>query len=1286
MLFNWLKGLFPKSYSRSTRRRNNRTKQLQSSALESRKLLTMTAQINLAGTAAASQVEIRDFNNDGLNDIAELNSGTGSVGVRLGNGDGTFQSAISSLSGGNGTKMAISDFNHDGNLDIVAVQGYNVDLLKGKGDGSFQAPIPYYASAYPNDIDVGDVNNDGFDDIFTASFSYGGTTQIFINDGMGSFLPSHNQAIGPTGWQIEGGDINGDGYLDLVQSNGAGNIGVLIGRGDGQYLTINYVNTGISTQDLEVEDFNGDGRDDLVVTNGSQVTVYAGDTAASFQSPTTYAMVGATRLDSGDINGDGNQDIVGNNGMVLLGRGSGGFYAPTAYGAATGNSIAVGDLDGDGGLDTIAGATLGGVNLAMNAKNDVQLLAGATHVSVSTSGSAVAGTPFSITVTALDADGNVVTGFQGTVGILGAPGTKPTTYTFTAADNGVHTIDAAATLFTAGSGTYTVTAPFLPDATGTVEVVAGAAAKFKAVAQTSTVAGTEASVTITSYDAYGNFASNYLGAVHFTSTDLQAGLPADYTFTAEDAGTHTFAVTLKTAGLRTVSVADTLNAASRSTSNAIAVTANTAASLIVTGGGGYVGSVNAVTVRAIDAYGNAATSYNGVIHLSSSDSGSTTSADAALVNGVGTFTVTPTTMGTQTLTATDVATGAIVGSETINVTPGWGARFTATALNTNVTAGQTQTTTLTVYDAYSNVSTVYTGWVIVRSADDPRVYSYVNFTAADAGVKQIPVTLFKAGVQSVTISDLYNPGVTTTQLGINVAPAAAVGISVTPIQSTVAGVAQSVTVIGRDAYGNVAPDYRGTVTFTSTDTLASLPADYTFTEADAGSHTFSLTMKTASNQDVTVQDTTTQVVLGYYQTNPYIYFQQNILVTPAELSTFTFKGASSSNVEAGSAVDLTVSATDAFGNTITDYTGTVLLSSTDSQSNLPVSYTFTGADAGEHVFSVVLKTAGSQTITLTDSANSAVAASQTTTVRAGVASKFLISTPTTTDSGISQNVTVSASDAYGNAVTSYVGTVKFTSSDASAILPANYTFGNKDKGVHTFAVTLKTVGTQSLTVSDTLNAALAGTQAGITVKASVAPVASFSVTGFPATTAGATKTFVVTAKDAKGAIVTGYTGTVNFSSSDVKAGLPASYTFTAADAGVHTFSATLKTTGSQSITVKDSALGTVVGSQTGIVVAAGVATQFVASAPTTAASGVSVNVTLTVYDAYGNIATNYTGKVHVSSTDAKGSVTDYTFSTKDAGVHVFSYKFGTLGTQTLTLADTSNSLLFSKSTFSVLAK
>ena len=95
-----------------------------------------------------------------------------------------------------------------------------------------------------------------------------------------------------------------------------------------------------------------------------------------------------------------------------------------------------------------------------------------------------------------------------------------------------------------------------------------------------------------------------------------------------------------------------------------------------------------------------------------------------------------------------------------------------------------------------------------------------------------------------------------------------------------------------------------------------------------------------------------------------------------------------------------------------------------------------------------------------------------------------------------------------------------------------------------------------------------------------AAAASFTVAGFPATTAGDAQAFTVTVLDNIGQVATGYAGTVFFSSSDVQAGVPASYTFTAADAGVHTFTATLRTAGTQSIFVRD--FGGLSGSQVGI--------------------------------------------------------------------------------------------------------
>ncbi|MFO0953221.1 MAG: hypothetical protein U0835_19110 [Isosphaeraceae bacterium] len=61
-------------------------------------------------------------------------------------------------------------------------------------------------------------------------------------------------------------------------------------------------------------------------------------------------------------------------------------------------------------------------------------------------------------------------------------------------------------------------------------------------------AGSTYSVTVSALDAVEAVGTGYTGTIHFSSSDVQAGLPADYTFTADDAGVHTFNVTLRTAG------------------------------------------------------------------------------------------------------------------------------------------------------------------------------------------------------------------------------------------------------------------------------------------------------------------------------------------------------------------------------------------------------------------------------------------------------------------------------------------------------------------------------------------------------------------------------------------------------------------------------------------------------------------------------------------------------------------------------------------------------------------
>src|SRR5262249_58234457 len=128
--------------------------------------------------------------------------------------------------------------------------------------------------------------------------------------------------------------------------------------------------------------------------------------------------------------------------------------------------------------------------------------------------------------------------------------------------------------------------------------------------------------------------------------------------------------------------------------------------------------------------------------------------------------------------------------------------------------------------------------------------------------------------------------------------------------------------------------------------------------------------------------------------------------------------------------------------------------------------------------------------------------------------------------------------------------------------------------------------------------------------------------------------FRVTAQDLYGNTITGFTDAVAFSSSDGKADLPAPYTFTSADAGVHNFTGTLKTAGTQSLTAKDQTNPAVVsGTQSGITVAPAATSQLVVSGfPPFVTAGVSYPFAITAEDAFGNATPAYRGTIMFSST------------------------------------------------------
>jgi putative cell wall-binding protein len=298
--------------------------------------------------------------------------------------------------------------------------------------------------------------------------------------------------------------------------------------------------------------------------------------------------------------------------------------------------------------------------------------------------------------------------------------------------------------------------------------------------------------------------------------------------------------------------------------------------------------------------------------------------------------------------------------------------------------------------------------------------------------------------------------------------AAATHFSVRAPASAIVGSPVTLTVTALDGTNAIATTYAGTVHFTSTDAGAILPANSTFS---GGVGSFSVTFSAAGTQHVTVTDTSSSSVTGT---------SGSVSVTQ---STTHLSATAASTATAGNSFVVTVKALDGGGNVVTGYAGTVKLTSSDSAAVLPANSTLS---SGQHAFTVTLKTAGSQTVTATDSANSGISGTTATiAVTSAATTHLLVTAPTSSTAGLSFVVAVTAKDAYQNTVTTYGGTVHLTSTDTSATLGSNAKLTN---GVGNFSATLRTVGNRTVKATDTVTASITGTSGTIAVVGRTAPI------------------------------------------------------------------------------------------------------------------------------------------------------------------------------------------------------
>ncbi|MEQ1858899.1 MAG: VCBS repeat-containing protein [Chthoniobacteraceae bacterium] len=287
-----------------------------------------------------------DVNGDGKPDIVLGNysystSGSASVSVLLGNGDGTFQTQQDFAAGYAVASIALADVNGDGKPDIVVTGGtydpqvparHFVSVLLGNGDGSFQPRRDFgNNTATPGHVAVGDMNNDGKPDlVVTTTSSDISTVNVLLGNGNGTFQTEQTFSVGVKSNDVQVADVNGDGKADVITANfDDRNVSVLLGTGTGSFSRQDSFDVSDGDRDgdsypnaVAVGDMDGDGTPDLVVAGQYNY--------------------------GGDIEG-----YV----AVLLGNGDGTFDQPFETSSTPGGSdsnlsdVQLADFDGDGILD-----------------------------------------------------------------------------------------------------------------------------------------------------------------------------------------------------------------------------------------------------------------------------------------------------------------------------------------------------------------------------------------------------------------------------------------------------------------------------------------------------------------------------------------------------------------------------------------------------------------------------------------------------------------------------------------------------------------------------------------------------------------------------------------------------------------------------------------------------------------------------------------------------------------------------------------------------------------------
>jgi hypothetical protein len=895
--------------------------------------------------------------------------------------------------------------------------------------------------------------------------------------------------------------------------------------------------------------------------------------------------------------------------------------------------------------------------------------------------SATAGVPQAgLDVALVDAAGRTVTSAtdEVTLALAAGPGGATPQGTLTVrAVAGVARFNAVV-LTRAGTGyQWRATAAGLEGGTSATFAVAPAAAATVEVAglPEAATAGVAQSAEVTLRDEFGNVATGYTGTLAVSSSDAGASLPAGHTFTAADAGRFTFTgITLRRAGTQRVTLQDTAVAALTAGRDVAVAAAAPAALAFVTvpAGGSVRTALGPVTVALQDAFGNPTPAGAPAVTLALVQGGATLGGvtEVAPVAGLATFSnLQVDGEGGFQLRATASGLTAATSGGTLDIIDDVAPARPTLATGASSARGVTVTWTAVGDDRDAGRATSqelrYASAPILTDADFEQATPVQGLGApAVAGTAEsftltglLPSRTYHVALR---VTDNRDQSSRSASLPVQTANAqvASVVFSTQPQDGTAGQALAQVTVSLLDDQGDVV------TTATSPVTLRLVGSDFfepVTVEALAGVATFiGLRVDVAGRWAFQAH------------ANNLVSEQSRVFtLQPGTVRRLALRGLVAP-VIAGASGSLELVAVDAYDNLASGYTGRVRFTSSDAEADLPEEYTFTAADAGRHVFSgVVLYTAGFQRVSVTDVADATLTAGFEVEVVGDSATRLeLTGLPAAVVAGDAPGFTVTARDRYGNIASGYRGTVRFTSGDGQAVLPADYTFNTEDAGQQRLVATLATAGTQSVTVTDTANTLLTAT-----ASTEVAPGAATRMTlalSSDVTAAGQPVSATVTLRDVYDNVATGYRGTVGLGIPEDRDATsePESHAFTEADAGQFTFSVRLARVQRSEVVARDTQNAGLTASAF-LQVRPGVLAELrVTSADGATTAGGQRSFEVTAYDRFGNLKTDYAGTVRTTSSDAQAApLEEHAYVPADEGRHTFVVTFRTAGTQSATFTD-----------------